>query len=314
MRNVHIDTYTAAGIDAQVLKILRDLGNPQPPLRLERVRELLELAKDYYSAADDKLINRWIHGLKLAGKQIAERPGFLVDFVKSFRLDALCLFDDKRILISKELPTAKQRWAEGHELGHVMIPWHGPISLGDDKYTLTSNCHEAMESEANYAARRLLFLGDEFKKRALDSEPTLASVMEMKTVFGNTITTTFYGLIEVLDVPAFGLISGHPKKPADAFDPNNPCRHFISSIAFDAQYGHITDKQLYALAQAYCSYGNWNLGCSEEILVNSRGEAHVFRMETVHNYYDALTLGVLLRKHEAPVAVGTASSISGQQA
>jgi hypothetical protein len=71
MKNLHLDTYTAADIDSQVLKILRDLGNPQPPLDLDKVRELLKLAKDYYSTTDDGVFKRWIHQLKLAGKQIA---------------------------------------------------------------------------------------------------------------------------------------------------------------------------------------------------------------------------------------------------
>jgi hypothetical protein len=303
LKNIHLDPYSAADIDAQVSKILRDLGAPEPPLHLEHVRELLKLARDYYSAADDGFFKRWIHSLKVAGKQIAERPGFLKDFVKNFRLDALCLFDEKRILISQELPTPKQRWAEGHEIGHIIIPWHGPISLGDNKYTLKANCHEAMESEANYAARRLLFLGEQFKARALSSQPNLAFVTELKKVFGNTMTTTFYSLVEILDIPAFGLITGHPKKPASDFDPQQPCRYFITSPAFDAQFGHVTDIQLYSIVQGYCGYGKWDLGKVETTITNSRHEPHVFRMETIFNHYDALTLGVLVRKHEISVVV-----------
>ena len=41
----------------------------------------------------------------MAGKQIAQRPGFLKDFIQNFRLDALCLFDEKRILISQDSNT-----------------------------------------------------------------------------------------------------------------------------------------------------------------------------------------------------------------
>lgn len=305
MKNLHLDPYSAADIDAQVSKILRDLGNPEPPLHLEHVRELLRLARDYYSAADDGLFKRWIHSLKVAGKQIAERPGFLKDFIQNFRLDALCLFDEKRILISEELPAPKQRWAEGHEIGHIIIPWHGPISFGDDKYTLKANCHEAMESEANYAGRRLLFMREKFKARALSSAPTLAFVRELKKVFGNTMTTTFYSLVETLDVPAFGLITGHPKKPENDFDPGNPCRYFITSPSFDIQFGHVTDTQLYAILQSYCGYGKWDLGKTETIIANSRSEPHVFRMETIFNHYDALTLGVLVRKHETSVLVSS---------
>ena len=298
MKNVHLDSYSAADIDTQVTKILRDLGNPEPPLNLEHVRELLRLARDYYSTADDGLFKRWVHSLKLAGKQIAERPGFLKDFVRNFQLDALCLFDEKRILISTELPTPKQRWAEGHEIGHVIIPWHGPISLGDDNYTLTANCHETMEAEANYAARRLLFLGDQFKSRAQSSAPGLSHVMDLHDVFGNTLTTTFYSFVETLDIAAFGLITGHPKRPGKDFDRKAPCRHFISSVRFDEQFGNVTDTQLYAIVESYCGYGKWDLGTTEQIISDCRGDSYVFHMQTIFNHYDALTLGVLTRKHQ----------------
>lgn len=303
MKNIHLDHYTASDIDAQVSKILRDLGSPEPPLDLEQVRELLRLAKDYYSTADDGFFKRWIHSLKLAGKQIADRPGFLKDFVQNFRLDALCLFDEKRILISEELPTPKQRWAEGHEIGHVIIPWHGPISLGDDKYTLKATCHEAMESEANYAARRLLFLRDKFREHALSSQPTLTHVMGLQKRFGNTLTTTFYSLVETLDIPAFGLITGHPKKPAADFDRNKPCKYFITSPKFDAQFANVTDIHLYSIVESYCGYGKWSLGQAEKIVTDSRGEPYVFQMETIFNHYDALTLGVLVRKHQSVIGV-----------
>ncbi|MDI3467794.1 MAG: hypothetical protein OJF50_006615 [Nitrospira sp.] len=297
MKKIQLDEFSAADIDAQVSKILRDLGNPEPPLHLEHVRELLKLDRDYYSVTDDGLFTRWIHSLKLAGKQIAKRPGFLKDFIKNFRLDALALFDEKRILISKDLPEPKQRWAEAHEIGHLITPWHGPISLGDDKYTLNADCREIMEAEANYGASRLLFLRDKFKSHALSSEPTLSYVNKLKKLYGNTITTTLYSFIEMQDVPAFGLITGHPKKPDTDFDPANPCRHFITSPIFEAQFGHITDVHLYSILQGYCTYGKWDLGRTETILSNTRKEPHVFSMETIFNTYDALTLGVLLRRH-----------------
>ena len=260
------------------------------------------MAKDYYSTADDGFFKRWIHSLKVAGKQIAERPGFLKDFVKNFRLDALCLFDEKRILISTELPTPKQRWAEGHEIGHVIIPWHGPISLGDDKYTLTANCHETMEAEANFAARRLLFLRDTFKLRARSSAPALSHVMDLHKIFGNTLTTTFYSFVETLDVSAFGLITGHPRRPAKDFDRRTPCRHFITSPRFEAQFKHVTASQLYAIVESYCGYGKWDLGTAEKLIADTSNDSYVFHMETVFNHYDALTLGVMTRKHEIVIA------------
>jgi hypothetical protein len=295
LRNIHLDPHTAVDIDKQVTKILRDLGNPEPPLRLEQVRELLNLAKDYYSNADDGFLTRWIHNMKMAGKQIADRPGFLVDFVRNFRLDALCLFDQKRIMLSEDLPSAKQRWAEGHEIGHIIVPWHGPICLGDDKYTLSAECHESVEAEANFAARRLLFLQDRFKERVRASEPTLQHLQALKKEFGNTLTTTFYGLVEALDIPAFGLVTGHPKKPAADFDPENPCKHFIRSYRFANEFPDIMERDLFRVVLGYCGYGKWNLGAIDRDLTNARGERHLFHIETVFNHYDALTLGLYLR-------------------
>ena len=305
MKNLHLDRYTATDIDLHVSKILRDLGNPPPPLDLDKVRELLKLAREYYSNTDDGVFKRWIHSLKLAGKQIAERPAFLKDLVQSFRLDALCLFDEKRILISSELPEPKQRWAEGHEIGHTIIPWHGPISLGDDKYTLTANCHDAMEAEANYGARRLLFLRDQFRTHALSSPPTLKHIRDLKGIFQNTMTTTFYALVEELDIPAFGLITDHPRRPSTAFNPQIPARHFITSLPFDRQFGSLTQRDLYRRVQGYCGWGKWDLGRSDEILVNTRGESYIFHLETVFNTYDALTLGVLVGPHKLLVGIAS---------
>ncbi len=113
-----------------------------------------------------------------------------------------------------------------------------------------------MESEANFAARRLLFLRDKFKERALSSAPTLAHAMDLQKVFGNTLTTTFYSLVETLDVPAFGLITGHPKKPAADFDRHKPCKYFITSPSFDTQFANVSDIQLYAMIESYCGYGD----------------------------------------------------------
>jgi hypothetical protein len=39
-------------IDELVAKVLRDLGNPEPPLRLAVVRDLLTLDLKYYSSTD----------------------------------------------------------------------------------------------------------------------------------------------------------------------------------------------------------------------------------------------------------------------
>lgn len=102
MRNVLLDYYVVNDIDTAVRKVLRDLGNPAPPLRLEDVRELLRLDKGFYSTNDDSAIKEVIHKLTVAGKQVIARPALLKETILKFNLRALLLPDRKRILIDQD--------------------------------------------------------------------------------------------------------------------------------------------------------------------------------------------------------------------
>lgn len=59
---------TAQAIDLRVEKLLKDLGNPEPPLSLTDVRKLLKLDLGYYSTDDDSWLREKIHQMKVAGK------------------------------------------------------------------------------------------------------------------------------------------------------------------------------------------------------------------------------------------------------
>ena len=168
MKNIQLGTRTVADIDAQVVKVLRGLGNPEPPIDLAVVRDLLRLDRQYYSTTDDGLLRETVSKLKVAGLQILMRPTLLREAVQSLSLKALYLPDQKRILIDKDLPKLKHRWNEAHEVGHDIIPWHEGMMLGDTEQTLTPTCHAIMEAEANYAAGQLLFLADRFRSEACE--------------------------------------------------------------------------------------------------------------------------------------------------
>ena len=164
MHNVILSERTARDIDGIVEKLLRELGHPQPPLRLEEIRDALSLDRAYFSATNDGVLRETVHRLKVAGKQILKRPSLLLDVVKKCSLRALWLPDRKRILIDSDIPKPKQRWNEAHEIGHSVIPWHEAMSHGDQQQTLSLVCQQQLEAEANYAAGRLLFLRDRFRQ------------------------------------------------------------------------------------------------------------------------------------------------------
>lgn len=144
-------------IDKRTQKILNELGNPEPPLCLDTVRELLAMDRSYFSSDDDGILNKRFSRMKRAGKQILKRPSILKDAIKKFDLRALYIPDQKRIIIDDTVPLPKQRWLEGHEIGHSILPWHNDMMLGDDDVTPTVSTHDKMEIEANYAGGSLLF-------------------------------------------------------------------------------------------------------------------------------------------------------------
>ena len=53
MRNTYLRSKTEAEIEAIVTKIIRDVGNPEPPLRMEDVLDRLQLDRKYYSTTND---------------------------------------------------------------------------------------------------------------------------------------------------------------------------------------------------------------------------------------------------------------------
>lgn len=299
---------TAKDIDERVERVLRGLGNPEPPLSLSDVRELLKLDRRFYTADDPSIVQETISRIRVASIQVFQRPTLLFDAIKKMSLKALYVPDQRRILLDGTLPEKKHRWNEAHEIGHSLLPWHEDTMHGDNSHTLSRDCHEQIEAEANFAAGRLLFLRERFAEEAFDLQPSISTMQSLHRGFGNTLSTTFYRFIETVgeDRPMVGLISGHPHPDRRAydFDPLMPCRHHIRSPAFAKKFSRIREIDLFAAVTTYCGAQRGGpLGASELILQDDNGESHRFYFETFFNRYDALTFGVQLRQEPLSVAV-----------
>lgn len=306
-KNRLLSVKTAQDIDQRVERVLRGLGDPEPPLRLEDVRELLKLDCAFYTADSPSLVREAISRIRVATIQLYSRPTLLIDAIRKLSLRALYLPDRKRILLDGTLPLKKRRWNEAHEIGHSLLPWHEDMMLGDNAHTLSQDCHEQIEAEANFAAGRMLFLRDRFTKQARSLKPAIKSVLDLHDTFGNTISTTLYRFVESAgsELPIVGLITDHPhvSRRPEPHDPAKPCRHFIQSPAFAARFGRISEIDLFVAVTGYCgSQDGGFLGKTELIMTDDNGDTHRFFFETFFNRYDALTLGVYLQPEMQMVA------------
>jgi hypothetical protein len=309
VKNQVIPAYEAADLRRQVEKVLRGLGNPEPPLRLEDVRELLRLDRQYYSSTDDSAAREMISRLRIAGKQILERPSLLIDVIRKAELAALWLPDRKRILIDAETPVLKHRWYESHEIGHSLAPWHRDYLYGDSEESLSPVCREELEAEANYAAGQLLFMMNRFADEARTQPITIHTVIELGKRYANTITSTLWRYVEEAhqERPLVGIVTPSPRAKAPT-NRHEPRRYCIESPAFRERFGHIAEQQLREIVDSYVTNRRGGpLGQSDTILRDRNGDRQLFHFETFSNGHSHLTLGTYVKPALVLVHMATAA-------
>lgn len=298
-----IGDYELTDINDHVARLLRDLGNPKPPLRLEEVRALQKLDLTYYSKSDLDLLDEMAHRAKMAGNTILSSAKRMVDVVDQFGLRGLLMLkeNEKQIFIDNDVEKLKRRFIIAHEITHDLLPWHRSLLLGDNEATLSPSCHYAMEAEANYGARQLIFLGDRFRKEASDHEFNWATITQFHKSYGNTLTTTLWQMVceRNPSQPAFGLISRHPyhkdicKKAGDG-----NVAYFPRSRALVQHFPTLNDEIAYAAVVEHASHRKTGpIGEGESIFSDGNGDRHVFNIFSFSNGYDLLTYGIYMRPH-----------------
>jgi Zn-dependent peptidase ImmA (M78 family) len=299
MKNPMIDNDEAKDIHVIIRKILRGLGNPEPPIRLEQVRELLKLDRQFYTSTDTGLLREFVSRMYVAGKQIIMRPMLLLDAIKKAQISALWVPDKRRILIDESKPKLKHRWNEAHEIVHGIIPWHDELLFGDTELSLRPTCHARLEAEANFGAGQFLFLQQRFTADGNDCTPSIKAVKGLAGRFGNTITSTLWRFVEEthVDKMLVGVVSKHPHKESAPLD-GGLCRYFIQSPNFRERFSTVSEPQMLATIDSYCRWFQRGgmIGEEEVVLTDDNGQCHIFFFESFYNSHEVLTLGMYRRK------------------
>lgn len=306
MRNQYPSPGTEAAIDKQVAKLLKGLGNPEPPLHLELVLELLKLDAQFYTTTEDGVFRETISRIKVGTIQVFKRPMLLLEAITKAELKALYIPDKRRILVDSTLPDLKVRWHTAHEIIHSICDWHGDVMFGDNLTTLSPGCHEQVEAEANFGAGRLITLQDRFTGEVAGATLTLKEVSNLAKQFGNTWTSTLWRVVETMDIPAFAVVGSHPKRKGST----EPCRYFIRSRRFVSEYSDFTEADALTAIRTYCDFKTRGpLGVSEVMISNGRGEGTTFLFESFATKYDVLTFAYLTGKASPIISIPTAEII-----
>lgn len=307
MKNTPIGDHEAEDLRRFVERVLRDVGNPEPPLDLRIIREALRLDLQFFSLEDPSLLQRAAHKFRVGTKQVIARPRLIIDAVRKANISGIFEPDEKRILIDSDAPVLKHRWIEAHEIGHSLAPWHQRFMFGDNDETLQASCHDALEREANFAAGQLTFLQGRFVEEACDSAVSLKLVRALASAFGNTITSTLWRFVEEAhkDEPLVGVVQrkAEPK-------PGVPREYCIESPAFRERFGVLDEASLLgAVMQHRSPYRKLgDVGEGSVTLVDGNGQHHAFHFESWANKYYTLSLGRYLRPVQPSIVVPPGST------
>lgn len=294
-------------IRAQIQKILRDLGRPEPPIDLRDVRELLSLDLQYYSSSDSGLINELTHRFTLLRQKVLpDIKGLLQSALAKSRICAFWVPDSRKILLDDEVPVNKHRWIEAHEIAHSVTPWHRAFLLGDNTQTLDPACHAMLEAEANFGAGRLLFLDDRFAYEAKEYDLSFNSIKHLAKRYRNSIRSTFWRVVEDRDPlqPVFGLISGHPHYP----DMSNGIgqtawQYLVRTPAFRTQFPGVSPALVFGLVSKHASRRKAGpVFVARDTLKDVTGDNWEFQLEAFSNGYELLTIGFPVGKHSIIVS------------
>lgn len=126
------------------------------------------------------------------------------------------------VIISTELPPARQKFTMAHELGHIFIPWHiGTIfSHTNENHAYASRLYHDCEVEANRFAAELL-MPSEWVKSILSTKHPKEALTTIKKIAGTSTVATFYKVGSLISDEYIGVLTNFNGKVVSSVS-NNP--------------------------------------------------------------------------------------------
>lgn len=279
-----IDNDTVREIDKSVMRVLKDAGIRQPPIRVEPLLEHLDVDRGFYDLNDPSLLRSFWHKVKVKGHKLKK-------IIKNVNLSAVWLPDQERILVDSSLPSPKQEWASFHDLTHSILIWHREYFLGDTAQTLDPDIQMELETEANYGASALMFGGKLFTLESLDTIPCWKSIELLKKRNDKSYVTTLRRYVKFShDIP-MALMVNTPWWMIKPANQEFQWRHFIRSKKFIEIFPSVTpDIILGEINQNTRKRIGGPVGAFGFFLSDQNGEFHEFFTESFFNRHYVLNL------------------------
>lgn len=170
--------------------------------------DLLGAAKIVTEKDTDGVVQRFLKSLN------EQRRSFFQSSLQKLR--GIADLRERAVYVPNDKPSRK-RFADGHELGHQLLPWHKVIDNGgsrfyhDTDYTLSPNVRELFDVEANLFSSEVIFQGREFTRRARDYQPSFDAVFLLSDTYAASRQATLRRYVQEQD-EVLALVSYLPSK------------------------------------------------------------------------------------------------------
>lgn len=164
---------------------------------LDNSIQLNKVDTSFFGALQEKLINP---SIKALNKALSKIKG---------------IFDreEKVIYIDTSLNTnlGKKNFVKLHEIGHGVLSWQNDVMLAlDNGESLSEECQEQFEAEANYFASITLFQQEIFWEESQKLNLGLGAVMELSKKFGSSVHSAFRNYVLQSKHRCALLVLNHP--------------------------------------------------------------------------------------------------------
>jgi len=175
------------------------------------------------------------------------------------------------VYVDPALYPTKHTFVTYHEVVHKTLSWQRVLYTSDDDFSLSSECRQVFESEANFGAAEILFQGEEFEKRAADYSVSIASALDLANQFEASAHSSIRRFVERNHYPCAVLVLKPTSRIHESGLTSYVICYRIESPSFVLEFGDPFSKRFLNPDMKLCQVVN-NATTEEITLTDVRGE------------------------------------------
>ncbi len=139
--------------------------------------------------------------------------------------------------VDPSLPDPRKSFVTYHEVTHKILPWQHISYTEEDDASLSPQCIELFESEANFGAAEILFQCERFEREAQDYQASIASAVYLADRYGASRHATLRRFVERNRVPCLLLVLARTSRENPDGGTSFYVVYSVPSKPFTTQFG-----------------------------------------------------------------------------